>query len=183
MAQDLNLKPMTGARIRKVPSTPASCSGRISLAVTSKFLAAKHRPQSLVRSESHDRVFAHADWKIVVIHRQRRQSRGRLLRTSRVLSKRPTSEPATVALHHDFPSCLSGATTRRTVHLRVVVLAAPPFLWSTSASFQKEDSRDGSNECSSTGSLTNAGPSSDVQFWNSTQRLAEEYRTEGVAYS
>ncbi|KAL0469735.1 hypothetical protein QR685DRAFT_572697 [Neurospora intermedia] len=169
MARDLNLKPMTGARIRKLVLRP-----------TSKFLAAKHRPRTLVRSESDDRVFAHADWKIVTTH-----SIAGIINTSKQMqgSNRSTSKPAAVALHHDFPSCLNRATTRRTVHLRVAVLAAPPFLWSTSARFQKEDCRDGSNGSSSTSSLTNAGPSSDGQFWNSTQRLAKEYRTEGAAYS
>ncbi|KAK3345154.1 mitochondrial carrier domain-containing protein [Neurospora tetraspora] len=47
----------------------------------------------------------------------------------------------------------------------------------------KGNSRDGSNggTGTSTSSLTNAGPSSDGQFWNSTQRLAKKYRTEVAA--
>lgn len=47
----------------------------------------------------------------------------------------------------------------------------------------KGNSRDGSNTGTSTSasSLTNAGSSSDGQFWNSTQRLAKKYRTEVAA--
>lgn len=47
----------------------------------------------------------------------------------------------------------------------------------------KGTSRDGSSGSTgaNTNTLTNAGPSSDGQFWNSTQRLAKKYRTEVAA--
>ena len=47
----------------------------------------------------------------------------------------------------------------------------------------KENSRDSSSggASSNTNTLTNAGPSSDGQFWSNTQRLAKKYRTEVAA--
>ncbi|KAK3342727.1 hypothetical protein B0H65DRAFT_549915 [Neurospora tetraspora] len=81
-----------------------------------------------------------------------------------LIAKRRPPSPCTILSHH-----VSAEQQPGEQHISVV-LAAPSFLWM------------GTSTSTSTSSLTNAGPSSDGQFWNSTQRLAKKYRTEGAAY-